>query len=126
MKTLPKTVLIVDDDEDFVEQQSLKLRERGYRVLTAEGEAEARKLLETVTPDCAVVDLMMGRMDAGLVLAYHIKKTNAEIPVVLVTAVTADTGVEFTTTKSPWIKADSILHKPVRFEQLLREVERLS
>jgi hypothetical protein len=46
----------------------------------------------------------------------------------MVTAVAAETGLAFnvkTREEHRWIKADSLLEKPVRAEQLQREIKRL-
>jgi hypothetical protein len=50
------------------------------------------------------------------------------LPVILVTAVTAETGISFSPTtgaERAWVGTDALLAKPIRFEQLKREVERL-
>lgn len=123
-----KTVLVVDDDEDFLTQQQMTLENAGFRVVTASSAREAEKLLETMRPDLAVLDLMMEHHDAGFVLSHRVKKKDPTIPVILVTAVTAETGLQFdaaTRDERAWVKADAVLAKPVRTEQLLREVNRL-
>ena len=123
-----QTILIVDDDPDFLFQLQLQLEQAGYRVQAAAGEAEARRMLETETPDLAILDLMMEHMDGGFVLSHHIKQLNPAIPVILVTGVAHETGLEFavnTPGERSWIKADAVLAKPVRFEQLRRELARL-
>jgi len=123
-----KTVLIVDDDEDFLFQQKALLTAGGYEVVTAGGQGEAEQLLKTCRPDLALVDLMMEHADGGFALCYHIKKLDASIPIILVTAVASETGLEFdaaTEEERRWVKADALLAKPVRFEQLTREIERL-
>jgi CheY-like chemotaxis protein len=71
---------------------------------------------------------MMEHMDGGFALCYHIKKKNGRIPVILISAVTSETGLEFdaaTDEERSWVKADVMLTKPVRFEQLKREIDRL-
>ena len=123
-----KTVLVVDDDVDLLTQVKLQLETAGFQVITAESEREAEKILETTRPDLAILDLMMEHMDAGFTLSYHIKKKDPSIPVILMTAVTRETGFEFdisSTEERSWIKADAVLDKPIRFEQLRREIERL-
>lgn len=123
-----KTVLLVDDDVDFMAQQKMMLEASGYGVVTAASQREAEKIIEGTRPDVAIVDLMMENMDAGFVLCYHIKKRYPATPVILVTAVTSETGLEFdasTEEERLWLKADAVLAKPVRAEQLLREIERL-
>jgi len=73
-KQTPKTVLIVDDDNDFLIQMRIQLQNAGYEVLTAEGQKEAEELLADTHPDIAVIDLMMEYQDGGFVLCHHIKK----------------------------------------------------
>lgn len=123
-----QTILVVDDDTDFLFQMETMLKRAGYNVVTAGGQREAEEKLRGLRPDLAVVDLMMEHTDGGFALSYHIKKKDPSIPVILVTAVTAETGMEFdaaTDEEQSWVKADALLSKPVRFEQLEREMRRL-
>jgi CheY-like chemotaxis protein len=79
-------------------------------------------------PDIAVVDVMMENPDAGFVLCHRIRKKDPSIPVILVTSVNSETGMDFdlsTEEDRVWIKADAMLAKPIRFEQLLGEIDRL-
>jgi CheY-like chemotaxis protein len=124
----PKTILVVDDDIDFLDQQKLLLETAGYQVLTAEGRRPAERLLDGRRPDLAVIDLMMEEMDGGFTLCYHIKRKDPTIPIIVVTGVTRETGIEFDVTTAEersWVKADVMLAKPIRFEQLKTEIERL-
>ncbi len=123
-----RTILVVDDDEDFRLQLTMQLEAAGYRVVAAEGESKAAELLETLHPDLAIIDLMMEHVDGGFALAYRIKRLEPPVPVIMVTGVAAETGLDFSTTSDSersWIKADAMLTKPVRFEQLRRELDRL-
>lgn len=121
-------ILLVDDDEDFLLQQKIQLEAEGFRVVQATTRAEAERLIAHQLPDLAIVDLMMEDSDAGFTLCHHIKKKDASIPVILCTAVISETGIEFdasTPEEQSWVKADVMLSKPVRFEQLKREIGRL-
>ncbi|MBP6874503.1 MAG: response regulator [Candidatus Eisenbacteria bacterium] len=123
-----RTVLVVDDDEDFRLQLVMQLEAAGFRVVAAEGETKAAELLQTLHPDLAVVDLMMEHLDGGFALSYKLKKMTPPVPVIMVTGVAAETGLDFSSTSETersWIKADAMLTKPVRFEQLRREIDRL-
>ncbi|MBN2091962.1 response regulator [candidate division KSB1 bacterium] len=126
-ENLGKKVLVVDDDLDFLTQIQVNLEAAGFEVETAESQKQAEEYLEQNHPDVAVVDLMMEHPDAGFALSYHIKKKDPTIPVILVTAVTSETGLEFdasTDEERSWVKADAFLAKPVRIEQLIREINR--
>lgn len=128
MATERPLVLLVDDDEDFLFQQRVQLQDAGFEVITAHGQSQAEKVLAERRPDVAVVDVMMENPDAGFVLCHHIRKKLPSIPVVLVTSVNSETGMDFdmaTEEDRDWIKADVLLSKPIRFEQLRGEIDRL-
>lgn len=128
MSETKKTVLVADDDPDFLNQMRLQLLAAGFNVVAAATQRAAEAEIAKAMPDVAIVDLMMENVDAGFSLCYHIKKKNGAVPVILVTAVTSETGLEFdaaTDEERSWVKADVMLAKPVRFEQLVREIHRL-
>ena len=120
-----KKVLIVDDDFDFLEQLDMMLSSE-FEVIKAGGQTEAEELLKTEKPDLAVVDLMMENTDGGFALSYHIKKKYPDVPVIIVTSVASETGIDFLDSsddQKEWIKADAMLAKPIRYEQLRKEID---
>jgi CheY-like chemotaxis protein len=122
------TIMVVDDDIDFLKQMNIQLEAVGYQVVPIESARAAQEALSKQRPDLVLVDLMMDEADAGFRLCYQIKQRDATIPVIIVTAVASATGIHFdaeTDEEKAWIKADSLLAKPVRFEQLQREMQRL-
>jgi len=124
----PKKILVVDDDIDLLEQVATILAGDGYDVRQAQGQEEAEELLTSFIPDLAVLDLMMENMDSGFVLCHDIKKLYPGTPVIILTAVQAATGLDFKARSEEagsWVKADVLLDKPVRPEQLKAEVRRL-
>jgi two-component system, OmpR family, response regulator len=123
-----KIILLVDDDEDYLFQTRLNIEQFGFRVITAEGQQEAEKLLETFRPDLAILDLMMEKEDSGFILAFKLKKKYPDVPVIIATAVTAETGMSFgvnTGEERRWIKADLYIEKGIRADQLNREIIKL-
>jgi|WetSurMetagenome_2_1015567.scaffolds.fasta_scaffold129897_2 two-component system, OmpR family, KDP operon response regulator KdpE len=122
------TVLVVDDDPDILLQHQVQLEGAGYKVITADGKHSAQAVLQGTRPDAVLLDLMMEEADGGFLLARQIKQQDASIPVVLVSAVAGRTGLDFSTADAQersWAKVDAILAKPVRMEQLQRELNRL-
>jgi DNA-binding NtrC family response regulator len=127
-KSKKRTVLIADDDIDLLEQLRMQLESMNFAVESAESQNEAEQLLEKMKPDLVIYDLMMENQDSGFVLSYKTKKKYPDVPVILVTSVTSETGLKFDTATEEmrsWIKADVILDKDIRFEQLKGEIDRL-
>jgi CheY-like chemotaxis protein len=123
-----RSILVADDDPDVLEQLRLVLTGLGYAVTTAGSQQEAEALLLARRPDLAIFDLMMDHPDSGFSLCHSLKRLYPETPAILLTAVTAQTGIVFETTSASarsWIKADRILDKPVRPEQIAAEIRRL-
>ncbi|GAB4285017.1 MAG: hypothetical protein Kow0029_31750 [Candidatus Rifleibacteriota bacterium] len=123
-----KTVLLVDDDQDFRMQQKIMLEAMEFKVIEAESASAAMTIVEKYSPDLAVVDLMMEEEDAGFTLCHNLKKKFPLMPIIMVTGVAAEKGMAFnvkTREEHRWIKADALLEKPVRSEQLQREIKRL-
>jgi CheY-like chemotaxis protein len=79
-------------------------------------------------PDLAVFDLMMESDDSGFILCYKLKRRYPEVPVILATAVSRETGITFGLSSDQdrdWIRADLYLEKGVRPEQLDQEIKKL-
>ncbi len=128
MSKTKKTILIVDDDMDYLFQIRLKVEQFGFETVTAEGQKEAETIIETLKPDLAILDLMMENDDSGFILAYKIKRKYPDVPIIIATAVTAETGMTFEMNRDDdqqWIKADLFLDKGIRADQLHREINKL-
>ena len=122
-----KLVLIVDDDPDYLFQLKHHGESFGFNVITAESVVEAEEAMKQ-KPDLAILDLMMETQDAGFVLSYKIKKAYPDVPVIIATSVTAETGINFhldSEEDRQWIKADLYLEKGIRSDQLHREISKL-
>lgn len=123
-----KTVLLADDDIDYLNQMKLQLETIGFNVVTAESQKEAEEKLTQIKPDLVISDLMMERFDDGFGLSKSVKQKFPGTPVIMVTSVTSALGLKFNTMnedEKSWIKADVLLNKPIRFEQLVKEINKL-
>ncbi len=128
MKKEKTTILVADDDADYLFQMRVMLENAGYEVLAADSQRMAEEIVEAVKPDLAILDLMMEKDDSGFILSYKIKKKYPEVPVILATAVSQETGISFgidAEEDRSWIKADLYLEKGIRQDQLLLEIEKL-
>jgi CheY-like chemotaxis protein len=122
------TVLVADDDPDYLYQVTYYLRKAGYEVISVESQKEAEQVLAKSRPDLAIFDLMMESDDSGFILCYKLKRRYPDVPVILATAVSRETGLTFGLSSDQdrdWIKADLYLEKGVRPEQLNQEIKKL-
>ena len=128
MTEVRKKILIVDDDVDVITLIKMHVESFGFDVITAESQKEGEEIIETEKPDLAILDLMMENRDSGFILSYKIKKKYPDVPVIIATGVTAETGMIFgldTEEERNWIKADQYLEKSIRPDQLHREINKL-
>jgi CheY-like chemotaxis protein len=122
------TILIADDDPDYLSLTVFSLEKAGYKTLAVESQAEAESVIEKFKPHLAIFDLMMESDDSGFILCYKMKKRYPEVPVILATAVSRETGFSFSIDsqlEKSWIRADRYLEKGIRPEQLDQEVMKL-
>ncbi|NVO12251.1 MAG: response regulator [Bacteroidales bacterium] len=123
-----KTILIVDDDIDYLFQLKLQVEKFGFNVVVAESQKEAENLLSSLKPDLAILDLMMENDDSGFILCYKMKRRYPDVPIIIATAVAAETGMTFgisTEQERKWIRADLYLEKGIRTDQLHKEILKL-
>jgi two-component system, OmpR family, response regulator len=107
---------VADDDADYLFQMRVMLENAGYEVITADSQRLAEEIIEAVRPDLAILDLMMEKDDSGFILSYKMKKRYPEVPVILATAVSQETGISFgldAEEDRTWIKADLYLEKGI-------------
>lgn len=118
MIKIPTKVLIVDDEKDFVEMFSLRLKGQGEHVSTAYSGKEALAVLEATGIDVVVLDIRMPGMD-GIDTLKQIKAKYPLIEVILLTGHgSADTAVQGM--KSG---AFDYLMKPADFDDITEKLE---
>jgi DNA-binding NtrC family response regulator len=90
---MSEKVLLVDDEQDFLESLAERMRARGMDVSTTASAEEAIKKAETESYDAIVLDLMMPDMD-GLEVLQAIKKKRPDVGIILLTGyATLDKGI---------------------------------
>lgn len=128
--TAPATILLVDDDVDFVDMNSHFLEKAGYRVLRAYDVSQALAKLSAEPVNLVITDLMMTSMDAGFVLARQIRDRSQDVKVkiILATSMVTTMGYDF----RPWsgqdlaaMNVDAYFDKPIPPRTLLAKVAEL-
>ncbi len=82
-----KTIMIVDDNDDFVTVTRGILEGKGFAVISASNGQEVFKLLQEKKPHLIILDIVMPMMD-GLEVLTRLRQSpeTAAIPVILLTA----------------------------------------
>jgi CheY-like chemotaxis protein len=68
------TILIIDDDPDFVAVTKAILETKQYNVRSAYNPEEGLAELEKEAPDALILDVMMGKGAEGFIFARKIRK----------------------------------------------------
>jgi len=120
-------ILLVDDDEDFVEATKLVLESKPYEVVVAydgdEGLAKARQ----ERPDLIILDIIMPVKD-GFNAAEQLKKDPElrDIPVLMLTSFSQRVGeTSLSVSQGLTLDTEDYVDKPVSPEDLLKRVEKL-
>lgn len=113
-----KTILIIDDEPEFVDALRGTLNYRGYHIVTAGDGREGLKEMERSRPDMIILDLSMPRM-SGLEFLNLIQddRGRSSVPTLVVSAREELRGV------FKDLDITGFLTKPVKLEEILRDVE---
>jgi two-component system NtrC family response regulator len=108
-----ETILIVDDEKNYLVVLEALLSEEGYEIVTADNASDALSLIRESDLDLVITDMKMPGMN-GIDLLEATKKINHEMPVIMMTAYgTIEMAVEA-------MKKDAYdyIAKPFRNEEL--------
>lgn len=77
-------ILLVDDEQDFIDMITPVLEEAGHKVITALSVQEALKKYEEQEPDLVVTDMVMPSLSGtDLIKSIHQKKR--QVPIITIT-----------------------------------------
>ncbi|HUT46266.1 MAG TPA: response regulator [Sedimentisphaerales bacterium] len=123
------SILIVDDDPDFLEIAKAILETKQYQVRSAQNPDEGFAKLEEEIPDLLILDIMMGRGAGGFVLARKIRKDSRfdHVPIMMLTSMTEQTGFNFPGERisDKFLPVDDYIEKGIKPHALLEKVELL-
>lgn len=110
----PFTILIIDDNRDFVEFLDFLLSHDGFNVRWAYNGPDGLDCVRHHPVDLVILDVMMPKMD-GLTVCRELKRSHPALPVVLLTA--KDDMV--TRTAAMELGVSEFLAKPLNIDDLL-------
>jgi CheY-like chemotaxis protein len=115
---MPKTILVVEDDEDMLAWITLHLRNAGYTVRGVSNGRDAASACLTTKPDLIISDLHMPGMGGfDMIRILNSERFLKDIPVIVLTA------DEEKRERGGHLGAVEYLTKPVEPEVLLKAVE---
>ncbi len=117
-------ILVVDDDSDIVENIRMVLEKEGYAVTSGGNRNEGMALLKKEVPDLLILDVMMEEPDDGIAMAQEIRRTNTELPILMLTNISKIAGQKFTSNRDI-VPVDVFMEKPLspaKLSQTIREM----
>ena len=117
-----RTILLVDDDDVFVEAVTAVLETR-YRVRRAANGTEGLRMIAEERPDLVILDVMMDHLSEGFDVARTLRNdpATADLPIIMLTGVDQVYNVRMEVDES-WVPCDRYLEKPVAPGELLQHV----
>jgi len=106
-------VLVVEDEESFVEALERGLGREGFVVRVARDGAEALELFDAVKPDLVLLDIMLPKV-SGIDVARQLRRRST-VPIIMVTA----KSEEIDTVVALEVGADDYVTKPYRMRELV-------
>ena len=111
-------ILLVDDEEEFLDILSERMRNRGMEVVTASSAKEALDIFEEDLFDAIILDFMMPEMN-GLEDIESIRSKKPELQVILLSGqATLEKGIE-----AMKLGAFDVVEKPADMETLIAKIK---
>lgn len=107
------TVLVVEDEDSFIDALTIGLAREGFRVQVARDGAQALDLFDAVDPDLVLLDVMLPKV-SGIDVCRELRKRST-VPIIMVTA----KGSEIDTVVGLEVGADDYVAKPYRLRELV-------
>lgn len=115
-----RLILIVDDEEAFLELLKDSLEIRGFEVITASSAVEAGMEIALKKPDAILMDIKMPGIN-GLQACEAIRKNpvTKDIPIMVISALSGDSDIR----KATKIGVSEYFVKPVNIESVVTKLK---
>ncbi|MEY3575255.1 MAG: DNA-binding response regulator [Actinobacteria bacterium] len=114
--TQQHTVMVIEDEEAFIDALVVGLQREGFGVEVARDGAEALLNFDKVDPDIVLLDVMLPKV-SGTDVCREIRK-KSQVPIIMVSA----KGTELDTVVGLEVGADDYIVKPYRIRELVARV----
>jgi two-component system response regulator RegX3 len=109
----PTSVLIVEDEDSFVDALTVGLTREGFDIRVARDGAEAIEVFDDYHPDLVLLDVMLPKI-SGIDVCRELR-SRSTVPIIMVTA----KGSEIDTVVGLEVGADDYVTKPYRLRELV-------
>ncbi len=116
MSTETPRILVVEDEESFVDALAIGLKREGFEVDVAMDGIEAMSIFESVKPDLILLDVMLPKL-SGIDVCRRIR-LHSNVPIIMVTA----KSTELDTVVGLEVGADDYVSKPYRLRELVARI----
>jgi CheY-like chemotaxis protein len=123
---MANTVLMIDDDPEFVEATTNLLEAKGYDVESAPNGQEGFKKAKAINPDIILLDVMMTTESEGfdVARAMHKEESLKNTPVIIISGIRREMNLPFGfEPDEDWLPVKAVLEKPIKPDVLLRTIE---
>jgi len=110
------TILVVEDEDSFVDALMVGLKREGFRVQVARDGSQALAMFDAVDPDLVLLDVMLPKV-SGIDVCREIR-SKSRVPIIMVTA----KGSEIDTVVGLEVGADDYVTKPYRLRELVARI----
>src|SRR5438270_13943590 len=117
----PKTILLVDDDNEIIESMRAVLEGKGYRILVARDGNAGLTVAERENPDLIVLDMMMPKKSGFLVLEKLKGRPGGLIPTIMITGNEGSRHRAY----AEMLGVRDYIRKPFAMEKLVKSVEKI-
>ena len=120
-----RTILVVDDDPDFVAVATRVLQSADYEVVTAANGTQALAAMRQHRPDLVLLDIMMSTILDGLNVSEEMQEDPdlKNVPIIMVSSI-ADTEYAAVFPTDGYVHMDAWISKPIRPNDLLTKVKK--
>jgi len=120
------SILIIDDDPDFVEVTKVILETEQYNVISACSPEEGWAKMAELKPDAIILDVMMGKGAEGFIFARKMRKDPQfdKIPILMLTSMREQTGFDIPGERihQKFLPVDDYIEKGVEPQVLLDKI----
>ena len=116
-----KTILVIDDDPAILDSIKTILEFSGYNVITALTSKTGLNEFKKNKPDLVLCDMMMERIDEGIMIVREMKRIDRAIPVFLLSSIGDATSDNINFME---LGFNGIFQKPANLDNMLAVIEK--